>query len=74
MCYFCETGRTPDLRIGCYACGGSLVAIVDGELPDDARTFWDYAPVLPVDAERISISEGNTPLLRLERVSAARAL
>ncbi len=68
VCFFCETSRAADLGTRCDACEGSLVAVVDGELPENAKTFWDYAAVLPVGGERISLGEGNTPLLKLDRL------
>jgi threonine synthase len=72
VCFFCGTARAPDLDPYCHACGGSLVAEVSGEnrFPADARSFWDYAPLLPVGDEHVSLGEGNTPLLGLARLFA----
>ena len=70
VCFFCSEARAPDLETGCHACGGSLVATVDAsaEFPAAAARFWDFAPVLPVGDARVSLGEGATPLLKLERL------
>lgn len=70
VCFFCGDARAPDLDTACHACGGSLVATVDTKagFPERAGHFWDFAPVLPVGDARISLGEGATPLLRLDRL------
>jgi threonine synthase len=70
VCFFCAAARVPDLETACHACGGSMVATVDpdAEFPTSAGRFWDYAPVLPVADHRVSIGEGATPLLKLDRL------
>lgn len=70
VCFFCGDARAPDLETACHACGGSLVATVDGAAahPSAAKRFWDFASVLPVGDARISLGEGGTPLLKLDRL------
>lgn len=70
VCFFCGEAREPDLETACHACGGSLVATVDPRTayPDAAACFWDFAPVLPVGDVRVSLGEGATPLLKLDRL------
>jgi threonine synthase len=62
--------RTPDLYPHCRECGGSLRAEVtaDGAPDDNARTLWDFAALLPAGEKQISLGEGGTPLLKLERL------
>ncbi len=68
-CFWCGAERPPDLRPCCDRCGGSLVAEVhtDAPVPDVARSLWDFRELLPV-ADPVSLGEGATPLLRLERL------
>ena len=75
VCFFCAAARAPDLETACHACGGSMVATVDpdAEFPTSAGRFWDYAPVLPVADHRVSIGEGATPLLKLDRLFPGEA-
>jgi threonine synthase len=70
VCFFCGETRAPDLDTACRACGGSLIAAMaaDAVFPDSARTFWDFAQVLPVGDDRVSLGEGATPLLKLDRL------
>ncbi|MFB2553188.1 pyridoxal-phosphate dependent enzyme [Ensifer soli] len=69
-CFFCATARAPDLGTQCLACGGSLAAVVDpaAPFPLSVAGFWDYAPVLPVGDARVSLGEGSTALLKLDRL------
>lgn len=68
-CFFCGASRAADLDPYCRKCGGTLIANVDwpGRLPVGGA-FWDYADLLPVSDERVSLGEGATPLLRLARL------
>lgn len=70
VCAFCGSARTPDLDPRCARCGGSLRAEISkpGDVPRDAAGFWDYAPLLPVGERRVSLGEGSTPLLKLDRL------
>lgn len=70
VCAFCATARAPDLDPACKVCGGSLRAEVgDGaDWPPNAMRFWHFAPLLPVGEERVSLGEGSTPLLKLDRL------
>lgn len=70
VCFWCGTRRLPDLDPRCHACGGSLDASVDAPLPtpDRPRSVFDYAAVLPVGPTRITLGEGGTPLLPLDRL------
>jgi threonine synthase len=68
-CGWCGAERGLDLDPWCQSCGGSL-EVRDERL--DVSTWpvgslWDYADVLPV-AQRVSLGEGATPLLRLDRL------
>lgn len=70
VCAVCGSTRPPDLDPRCGRCGGSLRAVVDRplQMPGNAAGFWDYAPVLPVGERRVSLGEGATPLLKLDRL------
>jgi threonine synthase len=70
VCAFCGTARAPDLDPACAGCGGSLRAVVATPLfpAPPTKQFWDYAPMLPVGARRVTMGEGGTPLLKLKRL------
>ena len=68
-CVLCGTTRAPDLGAACHACGGTLAAEVDGPvLPQGRASFYEYASALPVGDVRVSLGEGRTPLLPLDRM------
>src|SRR3954470_7985398 len=62
----------------CPHCDGLLVARarVAGEtaartaLLGPARTFWDYRAVLPGVEQPVTLGEGGTPLVRMDRAAA----
>ena len=70
VCAVCGSTRPPYLDPRCGRCGGSLRAVLDRplQMPGNAAGFWDYAPVLPVGERRVSLGEGATPLLKLDRL------
>lgn len=70
VCAFCGAAREPDLDPRCHDCGGSLRAEVarPADIAAGATRFWDYAPLLPVGKRCISLGEGGTPLLKLDRL------
>ncbi len=86
-CAWCgETHDADRLMNLCAACGRPLLARYDLEaaregfprraLADRPPTLWRYAELLPVRdaAFRLTLGEGFTPLLRLERLGAALGL
>ncbi len=86
-CGWCHATYDPDrLWNVCPACGRPLLARYDldaaraafsrGALRDRAPTLWRYADMLPVrnPAYRLSLGEGFTPLLRLDRLGASLGL
>ncbi|KXA90233.1 hypothetical protein AKJ61_01125 [candidate division MSBL1 archaeon SCGC-AAA259B11] len=64
----------------CKNCGGKLTVVIDYEkvkkiisrqvLEDREGGVWKYKELLPVDEEKnmISIGEGNTPLIKVDRL------
>lgn len=74
--------------LGCPDCGRQgTVSVLEAVYPDDARPtaapfgatrdgFWGFAPRLPVPdaASRLTIGEGNTPLVRSRRIGPALGL
>lgn len=86
-CSWCHAHYPADrLYNVCPACGRPLLARYDMEaakagfrpemLAGRPATLWRYAEMLPVKdpAYRITLGEGFTPLLRLERLGAALGL
>jgi threonine synthase len=86
-CGWCRAAYDADrLWNVCPACGRPLLARYDLEatreafpreaLRDRAPTLWRYAEILPVrvPAYRLSLGEGFTPLLRLDRLGASLGL
>src|SRR5450759_1105252 len=86
-CSWCHAHYPSDrLYNVCPACGRPLLARYDMEaakagfrpemLAGRPATLWRYAEMLPVKdpAYRITLGEGFTPLLRLERLGAALGL
>ncbi|MGH9803596.1 MAG: threonine synthase [Candidatus Acidiferrales bacterium] len=78
-CSRCGASHPADRLQNLCACGGPLLARYDLKragrtlLPDKLksreRTVWRYCEVLPgTPAERLTLGEGGTPLLRLERL------
>ena len=67
-CAWCGKERALDLRPYCYECGGTLEVRDTGPVTGGkAHTLWSYAAALPV-RPRVSLGEGGTPLIRLERL------
>ena len=74
--------------LGCPDCGRQgTVSVLEAVYPGDARPtaapfgatrdgFWGFAPRLPVPdaASRLTIGEGNTPLVRSRRIGPALGL
>ena len=74
--------------LGCPDCGREgMVCVLEAVYPGDARPtgapfgatrdgFWGFAPRLPVPdaASRLTIGEGNTPLVRSRRIGPALGL
>jgi threonine synthase len=74
--------------LGCPDCGREgMVSVLEAVYPGDARPtaapfgatrdgFWGFAPRLPVPdaASRLTIGEGNTPLVRSRRIGPALGL
>jgi len=75
-CFTCRTGFDHGLYpAGCPACGEALEVVYEygSDIEDPAGTgIWRWAPLLPVEEphHRISLGEGNTPLLRLAGLPA----
>ncbi len=69
ICFFCGAARPADLHPVCRACGGTMIArtLWPGRLPA-GRRFWDFADLLPVANHRVSLGEGGTLLLKLQRL------
>ena len=76
-CFSCRTEFAHGLYpAGCPRCGEALEAVYEypGWLEEPGgRGVWRFAPMLPVEDERfrLSLGEGNTPLLGLPAVSEA---
>jgi len=85
-CIECGREHALGYRLACEGCGGLLELRYDiatlrarGPAMLDGRGLWRYAPVLPIAdrAHRITLGEGQTPLLecpRLARELGVRAL
>jgi threonine synthase len=83
--YSCEYTSDEALLV-CRNCGGPLEAVYDYEklrsshsgLPSDSKAsgVWRYSPLLPVNAKTdlVSLGEGNTPLVRGDRLARALGL
>jgi threonine synthase len=69
-CAWCGADRAPDLHPWCRACAGSLSVRIEQpvRLPTEVQSLADFAPMLPVGREFISLGEGGTPLLPVARV------
>ncbi|WP_425053485.1 pyridoxal-phosphate dependent enzyme [Psychromarinibacter sp. S121] len=68
-CVVCDASRAPDLGAACHICGGTLAAQVEAPvLPEGRAAFYDYAEALPVGDVRITLGEGGTPLIPLDRM------
>jgi threonine synthase len=77
ICRECGTTHTCTALSRCPDCGGLLVAraeTVDAAaaravLLGPARTFWDYRPLLPPAGQPVTLGEGGTPLVRVDRAA-----
>jgi threonine synthase len=70
-CVWCGRERDLDLSGECAACGGTLEVRGGGVpiLSSAPSSMWDYEAALPVP-QRVSLGEGGTPLLALDRLFA----
>ena len=85
-CASCDVPHDPSgLETICTACGRSLSAgydlgpladaLRDGSIATRERSMWRYREVLPVgEAEPVSLGEGWTPLLTLDRLAKSLGL
>lgn len=80
-CARCRTRHAADRLQNLCACGGPLLARYDlaaaqrtmtiASLEGRERTIWRYREVLPgKPGEELTLGEGGTPLLRMERLGA----
>jgi threonine synthase len=83
VCRRCETRAENRMPFACPACGGPLDTIVeidraaaDAVLSRPSHRLWEYEPLLPSPPgpQRPSLGEGETALLRLDRVCEAIGL
>ncbi|MGE0724651.1 MAG: threonine synthase [Alphaproteobacteria bacterium] len=74
-CVDCGAAHPPDMRYSCAACGGILEVRSPQGLAgaSPARGIWRHGAALPIGdpAAIVSLGEGDTPLLRADRLAAA---
>ncbi len=80
QCPQCGKEHSPDSVVTYCQCGSPLFAVYDtgrvaelfsrGEFPTHKRSMWRYGALLPVRSPQyvVSLGEGWTPLLRMERL------
>ena len=76
-CIDCDGARPLGYTLECPTCGGLLEVVYDASALERLGTaaftgggLWRYAPVLPIadPAHRVSLGEGQTPLLECPRL------
>lgn len=69
-CFFCDARRPPDLDPFCHRCGGTLIAQTSRPFTVSASQagMARYLANLPVGRRFVTLGEGHTPLIRLDRL------